>query len=172
MALGMFDQIVNAPRPETSPKVKWLIFLADAWRAMLGTWALYEGAMHWPFLVQIHPYLPIGVIVVVLLVTTGVQMITHRDKEYVLAPIGYVAGTLYILATPVVALLSLALGFATLTAARHWGAFFVGAGLSCAGLGAFLAEGNRLFSVGAGLVLFMPGIISLLSRRSLAVGGR
>ncbi len=139
---------------------------ADPLRAFAGAWLLRNAWAVEPPLPWIWLQGPLIGTVLVLAVAVGVQTHTRRVDGVLLAPVGYIAGIVFGLLPPEVAVLVLALGGVCLMAFRRWWVFFL-CGAIGAGAFGYLILGVDLW-VAAGVVLMIePVAVSLLLRREL-----
>lgn len=108
----------------------------------------------------------------ILFVALIAQLVTRRDPEYLLAPVGFSAGLIVQLMSPSVAAIALLAGFVALAGVRAWSAYFLVAAVACAGGGFALMELDRVTPLVLGSVLVLPGIAGMLTGRHLMMPGR
>jgi hypothetical protein len=138
----------------------------DPLRAFAGGWLLRNSWTIEPPLPGLWSHLPLMATGVVMGLALIAQMHTRRDGESMIAPVGYVAGLLFVVLPPQVAVLVVALAGACLMAFRGWSAFFLCGALGAAGLGFMILRFNLWMAVSVVLML-EPLLVSALAQRRL-----
>ena len=94
------------------------------------------------------------------------QMHTRRDGESMIAPIGYMAGLLFVLLTSQVAVLVVVMAGACLMAFRSWSAFFLCGALGAAVFGVLILRFNLWLAV-AVVLMSVPLLVSVFAQSEL-----
>lgn len=139
---------------------------ADPLRAFAGGWLLKNSWAIEPPLPGIWRHVPLMSAVAVMALAVVAQMHTRRADGVLYAPIGYVAGLLFAVLPPEVAVLVVALAGACLMAFRGWAAYFLCGALGAGVFGYLILRGD--FWMAAAVILMLePLLLSLLVQRQL-----
>jgi hypothetical protein len=138
----------------------------DPLRAFVGGWLLRHSWAIEPPLPGLWSHLPLMATAVVMGLALAAQMHTRRDGESMIAPIGYVAGLLFVLLPPQVAVLVVVMAGACLMAFRGWSAFFLCGALGAAAFGFMILRFNFWLAVSV-VLMIEPLLLSVLAQRQL-----
>lgn len=101
--------------------------------------------------------------------TLAAQTFGRMTPDYVLAPLGFMAGLVIALLNPVAATFSLILAFSAAWAFRAWAASFLVGALAIAGIGFALMSEDRIQTALFGILCAGPALISLMLARQMAL---
>jgi hypothetical protein len=161
-----FNSLVNSPnhRPWWWVPALWF----DPLRACLGTLllkhALALAPAPWAELPKTAYWTAVGTLVLAVIA----QMVTRREKDALLAPLGFVAGLAAALVPWHVALLALASAIAALFAFRNFPVFFVAGAAVVGGLG-FAFHADSAWIVPTATLLVLPVVVAFLTGTTLEI---
>lgn len=97
----------------------------------------------------------------------GWQALSWRTEDFLHSPVAFLLGALTVLLHPVVLAISLPLALGSAFAVRGWSAYFLGAALGVAGVGAYLPMQDWRRAILVGAAATAPVVASLLAGRHL-----
>lgn len=106
-----------------------------------------------------------------LVIGLGMQMITRRKEDTLLAPLGYVIAVTFVFLPPLAALSVFAMAVVALGAIQDLNAYFVGGAAAAAAMGYMFAGSITTTAMLAG-VFFLPVMFGMLSGRKLLIAVR
>lgn len=161
-----FNSLVNSPRhrPWWWVPALWL----DPLRACFGTLLLKHALALTPAPWAEMPKAAYWTVVGTLVLAVIAQMVTRREKDALLAPLGFLAGIAAALVPWHVALLALASAIAALFAFRNFPVFFVAGATVVAALG-FGFRADPAWIVPAAALQVLPVIVAFATGTTLEI---
>ena len=164
-----FVSLENSPRyrPWWWVPILWI----DPLRGLLGTWLIRQAFAMEASVWTTAPKLMYGLTVLILAVAVLCQTLTRRDRDALLAPIGFVAGIVAALMPMSVALIAFSTALMSVFAFRRLHAFFT-VSLVMIALLAVVFDTKLMWLAPALIVVAMPIMLGLITGSSLEIPTR